>query len=71
VPNAGENKDFKINYAFSFSYYDITTQSSANQNLGFNVIQSFDERILGIERSQGQIFSYKMVLRNLKTPIFV
>ncbi len=24
VPNKGENKDFKINYAFSFNYYDIT-----------------------------------------------
>jgi hypothetical protein len=51
VPNKGENKDFKINYAFTFSYYDITPESTANRNLGFNVIQSFDERILGIERS--------------------
>lgn len=66
VANPGETKDFKINYAFTFNYYDITPQSRVNPNLGFSVVQTFDERNLGLERSQGQIFSYKVVLRNLK-----
>jgi hypothetical protein len=69
VPNKGETKDFKINYAFSFNYYDTTPQSKANPALGFKVVQTFDDRFLGLDRSQGQVFSYKLVLTNLKKPV--
>ena len=42
VANAGETKDFRINYAFSFNYYDQSPQSSANPVLQFNITSSFD-----------------------------
>lgn len=46
VPNRGENKDFRVNYAFDFKYYDVTPES-ANSVLNFTVQQSFDTSTLG------------------------
>jgi hypothetical protein len=36
VANQGENKDFRVNYAFSFNYFD-QLPISASRVLGFNV----------------------------------
>jgi hypothetical protein len=33
VANEGETKDFKINYAFSYSYYDLQPESVRNPSL--------------------------------------
>ena len=33
VPNEGETKDFKINYAFSYRYYDLQPESVRNPSL--------------------------------------
>ena len=66
VANAGETKDFRINYAFSFNYYDQSPQSSANPVLQFNITSSFDEKTLGLDSYIGRIFSYKLTLKNLK-----
>jgi hypothetical protein len=48
----GETKDFRVNYAFAFNYYD-TTPESFTSVLGFSVKQGFDVRNLCAERGTG------------------
>jgi hypothetical protein len=62
----GETKDFRVNYAFSFNFYDQTPESVASSVLGFTVTPGFNLRNLGTDRSMGQVFSYKLNLRNNK-----
>ena len=38
----GEMKDFRVNYAFSFNYYDQTPESVGNSVLGFSVTPGFN-----------------------------
>lgn len=46
-PAPGENRDFRVNYAFSFNYYDQTPESSSNSVLGFTIKPSFKLTDLG------------------------
>jgi len=64
--NEGETKDFRINYAFSHSYYDLTPESTANPFLQFNVVSTFNEKNLGLGSQQGKVFSYRVTLKNTK-----
>ena len=66
VPNAGETKDFRVNYAFSFNYYDQSPVATSGV-LGFTVATLFTESTLGSDITQGKVFSYKLNLQNLKT----
>jgi hypothetical protein len=58
--------DFKVNYAFSFNYYD-TTPEAVSSVLSYQVKPSFDLQSLGSVKADGKVFSYKMTVRNLKT----
>ncbi len=46
-PAPGETRDFRVNYAFSFNYYDQTPESSSNSVLGFTIKPSFRLTDLG------------------------
>jgi len=48
TPADGEIKDFRVNYAFSFNYYD-TTPESVPSVLGFTVNKIFGKKILGAD----------------------
>ena len=39
--NAGENKDFRVNFAFTFKYYDQSPLSQPSV-IGFNVTPKFN-----------------------------
>ena len=63
--NAGENKDFRVNYAFAFKYYDQSPLSQPSV-IGFNVTPKFNTLQLGSSLMVGSIFTYAMQLSNLK-----
>jgi hypothetical protein len=50
VANPGETKDFRVNYAFSFNYFD-TTPETVSSVLGYTVARRFDIATLGTDRS--------------------
>lgn len=60
-PNNGETKDFRVNYAFAFNYYD-TTPESVSSVLNYTVTQSFVDSALGAVAMKGKVFSYKLRL---------
>ena len=66
VANEGETKDFRINYAFSYSYYDLLPESVRNPSLQFNVTSSVPDSQLGLDSQIGRVFSYRLTLRNTK-----
>ena len=60
-----ESKDFKVNYAFTFNYYD-TTPIATSTVIAYNVTQVFADKNLGATAQVGKVFSYKLRLENLK-----
>lgn len=65
TPNKGETKDFRVNYAFDFKYYDVSPEAVSSV-LGYSVTQSFLDSALGSDRQKGKVFSYKIRLQNNK-----
>jgi hypothetical protein len=60
----GETQDFKVNYAFTYRYFD-TTPIAPSSTLGFKVLQRFKDSEMGLEESFGKVFSYDLSLTNL------
>ena len=63
VLREGEKKDFRVNFAFTFNYYD-TRPESMSSVLGFAVQQTFVSTDLGNAQSNGKPFTYKITLQN-------
>ena len=64
--NKGEEKDFRVSYAFSFKYFD-TTPESIPSNISFSVKQNFTTADLGLVAKNGKIFTYAATLTNKKS----
>ncbi|CDW79846.1 a-macroglobulin complement component [Stylonychia lemnae] len=63
---AGETSDFKVNFAFMYSYSDLNP-APASKALSYDVLQKFDAKNLGADNQIGKSFQYVLNLRNLNT----
>ena len=59
--------DFKLTYAFSFSYYDKRPDTVSNPNFDFSVKPLFHPLSLGLPSSLGHTFTYNLTLTNIQT----
>ncbi|CDW84292.1 a-macroglobulin complement component [Stylonychia lemnae] len=62
----GETSDFKVNYAFTYSYFDLNPVA-ASTVLSFDVLQKFDVKNLGADNQITKQFTYTLNVKNLNT----